>query len=225
MADRERKTTTDEPPLIALIVATRIEAQPLIDLLGLAEDRGVPCPLFRGGRIMLVVSGVGKTNAAIATTWCCTAFHPSLIVNLGAAGATGAHCALGGIFHITTVCEPDRPRFPSSEPYLHRPQTVPGFTEATLATRDRPAIERADREEISVHADLVDMEAAAVVQTARRFETPCLLFKFVSDTSDDVDPSAAIAFMKNYGPVFGRFIVEKVMPLLVPWSVTRASPQ
>jgi adenosylhomocysteine nucleosidase len=199
---------------IALVMATRMEAQPFVDALRLALLGKVPCPLYRNNRVILAVCGVGKTNAAIATTYISSVFHPSVILNLGAAGATGPRCGLGGIFHITEVCEPDRPRFPLAEPCIHRLQTLSGFDVATLATHDRPIIEIEDRERTSLHAEMVDMEGAAVAQAARRFSIPCLLFKFVSDTSEQTDTAATIDYMRSYSRVFCGFVVERVMPRL-----------
>jgi adenosylhomocysteine nucleosidase len=207
-------TVACRKPTIILVMATTIEATPFVTSLDLAKVDDSPCPLYRNDEMLLVVSGVGKANAAIATTYCCATFHPSLILNLGAAGATSFTCGLGSIFHITTVYEPDRPRFPSSSPYLHRPSVLAGFGEATLATQDRPVIDKADRQQVSVLADLVDMEAAAVLQAARRFHVGCLVFKFVSDTPEDVDTSTAVANMKSYGVTFCRFLGEEVLPLL-----------
>jgi len=197
-----------------MVIATGIEAQPFITALRLSPVGRIPCMLYGRDDLVLAVSGVGKTNSAVATSYLCSAFHPALILNLGAAGSTGPGCSLGGIFQVTAVCEPDRPHFPSGRPYLHRPLTLPGFDEATLATQDRPIVDKEDREKASLHAAMVDMEGAAVVQAARRFSVPCLLFKFISDTPGDSDIDAAIEYIRKHGKIFCRFIMERVLPLL-----------
>jgi adenosylhomocysteine nucleosidase len=202
------------PPPIAVVIATREEAQPFIDILHLAPIGKMPCMLYGKDRTILAISGVGKTNAAIATTFLCSTFHPSVVLNLGAAGSTGVRCGLGGIFHVTAVCEPDRPHFPSGKPHQHSPRTLPGFDEARLATHDRPIIEREDREKASVHAEMVDMEGAAVAQAAHRFSIPCVLFKFISDTPQQTDTATTIEYMRNYSSLFCRFIIERVLPCL-----------
>jgi adenosylhomocysteine nucleosidase len=199
---------------IGLVVATQPEAQPFIEALGLQAIHKVPCPIYTAEGFVFALSGVGKTNAAIATTYLCCTFHPFLILNLGAAGSTGTGCRRGGIFHVTALCEPDRPRFPSDEPYRHRPEVLPGFNEATLATQDRPIINKEDRAAVSLHADMVDMEGAAVVQAARRFAVPCLLFKFISDTPEENDMAETLQYMRDYSKAFCRFVVEQVLPFL-----------
>lgn len=203
-----------ERQVVGLVMATQAEAQAFIDLFHLPPIGKTPCLLFGNGSLVLAISGVGKANAAIATTHLCDSFHPALILNLGAAGSTGLRCGLGGIFHVTAVCEPDRPHFPSNRPYRHQPSTLPGFDEATLATQDRPIIESEDRMNISAYADMVDMEGAAVVQAARRFGIRCLLFKFISDTPEQTDTGATIAYMRSYSADFCRFVTERVLPRL-----------
>jgi adenosylhomocysteine nucleosidase len=216
MQNTKDNTHTNDLPAIAIVMATHVEAKPFLDIFSLTQTAKTPCSLYAHGSLILAVSGIGKANAAIATTYCCSMFQPTWILNLGAAGATDARCPLGGIFHITRVFEPDRPHFRSGTPYLHVPDVLHGFNEATLATQDRPVIDREDRAKVSAYASLVDMEGAAVAQAARRFGIPCALFKFVSDTPDDVDTSLVIDYMRDYGKTFSRFIAEQVVPLLTP---------
>ena len=214
MTDTEKKSVSPHRRTIGIVIATDIEAQPFIAALHLSPVGRMPCLLYGRDGLILAVSGVGKTNSAVATTYLCSAFHPALILNLGAAGSTGLRCRLGDIFQVSAVCEPDRPHYPSGRPSLHRPRTLPGFDEATLATHDRPIIDKEDREKASLHAEMVDMEGAAVVQAARRFSIPCLLFKFVSDTPGQSDTAAAIEYMREHSRVFCRFIMERVIPLV-----------
>ncbi len=230
----------EEIPLIGLILAMPLEAGPFIEALGL-EATGEAClPVYKGDGIVLVISGIGKTNAAIATTYCCTAFHPQWIVNLGAAGSTKASHRLGDVFHVTKVVEWDRPLPSSQTPHVHSPQVLrdedlphvlrghpphvlreehfphvlPGFREAVLATQDKPVIDRRHRLAIEPHADLVDMEGAAVVQAAQKLATPCVLFKFVSDTPDHESKADIIAHIRDFGAAFCRFVADSVIPVL-----------
>jgi adenosylhomocysteine nucleosidase len=199
---------------LAIVVATSLEAAPLLDLLELSPVGKVPCLLHRRESIALAISGIGKTNAAIATTYCCAMLRPRWILNVGAAGATDSRCPRGDFFHATKVIEPDRPGLGSGQPCVQAPNVLEGFVEATLATHDRPIISREERERVSPYASLVDMEGAAIVQASRRFKAPCALFKFVSDTPEDTDVCDAIAFIEKRGKVFSRFIADSVIPRL-----------
>jgi len=202
-----------EESRIGIVMATRPEAAPFLQALELKEIKKGRMVLFEGNGILLVLSGIGKTNAAIATTYCCATFGPRCILNLGAAGAAKTSLRMGDVFHVTEVVEWDRPLFSRKGLRLHHPHVLPGFREATLATQDRPVITPDCRAEIGPFADLVDMEGAAVVQTAHRFETPCFLFKFVSDTPDhpgDIDIMECIGL---HGTAFCRFVADSVIPL------------
>ena len=201
-------------PLIGLILATRLEAGPLIEAFGLEARGEAGLPVYKGDGIVLVISGIGKTNAAIGATYCCAAFHPQWIVNLGAAGSTKASHGLGDVFHVTKVIEWDRPLMSSKGPRLLYPHVLRGFREAVLATQDRPVIDRSQRKAIEPHTDLVDMEGAAVVQAARKLATPCVLFKFVSDTPDHESEADIVAHIKDFGPAFCRFVADSVIPAL-----------
>ena len=211
---RKEDEEMQETPLIALILATRIEAEPFVQAIGLERAGEGPLPIYRGDGVMLVISGIGKTNAAIAVTYCCAAFHPQWIVNLGAAGSMNASFGLGEVCHITKVIEWDRPLLSSEGPHLHFPRVLQGFREAVLATQDRPVIDRGFRKEIGPHADLADMEGAAVVQAARTMGTPAVLFKFVSDTPDDGPDADIVERIRDHGPIFCRFVADSVFPAL-----------
>jgi adenosylhomocysteine nucleosidase len=208
------KTEKERVPLIGLIIATRVEAAPLVEALGLEAHGESRFPVYKGDGIVLVISGIGKANAAMAVTYCCFAFHPQWIVNLGAAGSTKVSHGLGDVFHVTKVVEWDRPLLSSKGPHLHFPHVLKGFREAVLATQDRPVIDRSARDVIAPWADLVDMEGAAVVQAARKLATPCVLFKFVSDTPDHEKEADVIAHIREFGTVFCRFVTGSVFPAL-----------
>lgn len=199
---------------IGIIMATRVEARSFVELFGLKEVRKGRMTLFENEEIALVVSGIGKTNAAIATAYCCMAVGPAWLLNLGAAGAANTLFHLGDIFHITSVIEYDRPLLSKKGLHTHHPLVLPGYRQATLATQDRPVISSDHRAQIAPCADLVDMEGAAVVQAARRFETACLLFKFVSDTPEETGEADILELINYHGAAFCRFISESVIPEL-----------
>lgn len=204
-----------EHPLIGVIMATLLEAEPFIKALAMEKIEEGPLAVYRQGEIALAISGIGKVNAAVATTRCCTLFRPHRLLNLGAAGATGPSHPIGAIYHITKAIEYDRPLLRGSGPHVHTPEVLPGFREATLATQDRAVIHPDHRREVSAVAELVDMEGSAVVQAGRRLGVGCLLFKFVSDAPDQ--PSGhgdIIECIRHHGTGFCDFILTSVMPLL-----------
>ena len=114
--------------LKCLIMATLLEAQPFIEGLSLTKQTEERIPVYRNDDYILAISGIGKTNSAIACAYSCLKFSPSCIVNLGAAGATGSTLSLGMNFHIVRAIEYDRPRFKSKKAHIHTPDFFEGFS-------------------------------------------------------------------------------------------------
>ena len=193
-------------------MATMLEAKPFVQNMSLEQTRNAPFFQFQNQEILLLVSGIGKANAAMATAYCCLMFKPALIFNLGAAGAAGFGYDLGEIFHIQNIVEPDRPDFKTGNPCVHQPDLMNGFKTAKLATSDCAVLDPEKRKEIARYSDLLDMEGASVVQTCRKFESKCFLFKFVSDTPDHTRDQDIVDHIRHYRHRFYDFFADAVMP-------------
>ncbi len=204
----------EKNPLKCLIMATLLEAQPFIEGLSLIRKTKEHVPIYGNDNYILAISGIGKTNSAIACAYSCLQFSPSCILNLGAAGATDTTLALGMNLHIVRAIEYDRPRFKSKSPHVHTPNFFEGFLSARVATLDRPVLDPSERQRLSLIADLVDMESASVIQTCKKFKTKCFLFKYVSDTANHTKDSDIVENIKIYRDSFFRFFLESVAPLL-----------
>ena len=194
-------------------MATLLEAKPFVPGLSLKQTRKTPFPLFQNDNLLLIVSGIGKANAAMATAYCCQKYTPACICNLGAAGAAGVGHSLGEIFHIDEIIEYDRPELKSGKPYIHKPDTIDGFRTAKLATSDRAILDPDERKEISKNADLIDMEGASVVQACRKFRTKCFMFKFVSDTPEHTRSEDIVENIRWCRSFFYEFFWDSVMPV------------
>jgi adenosylhomocysteine nucleosidase len=201
--------------LMGIIIATGLEAETFIKAFKMREIEDRPFIVYGSDEMLLVISGIGKANASMATAYICTKFDPEWILNLGAAGATRESWGLGSIYHIEKVIEPDRPHPASGTPYIQIPDVLPGYQKAVLATQDKPVESIEDFQHVAPLADLVDMEGASVFQAGRRFEKRCLLFKFVSDTPVHAGKGELIIeHMKLYSEPFCRFISNEVIPVL-----------
>lgn len=165
-----------------IVMATMLEAEPFVQGLGLERLEGALFPVYLNDSLVLVISGIGKANAAMAALFIVVKYNVEIIYNLGAAGALRAGMSVGDIFQIDRVIESDRPRIAGREMRAYAPDTLDGFKSASLATQDRPAVLADERVSLAEYADLVDMEGAAVLQACRRAGARCHLFKIVSDT-------------------------------------------
>jgi len=204
----------EKNPLICLVIATFLEAKPFIGGFLLIKLKSELFPVYRNKNLILVISGIGKANAAIACTYSCLEFNPSFIVNLGAAGATGNGHTLGEPFHIKKVFEYDRPQFRSKSPHKYLPDILEGFSYATIATLDRPVLDPDERQKLVKTADLIDMESASIIQACRKFKTQCYIFKFVSDTPEHTSDDDIIENIRKYRNNLFCFFRDSILPKL-----------
>ncbi|MEN6321686.1 MAG: hypothetical protein ABFD82_23430 [Syntrophaceae bacterium] len=202
-------------PVIGLVIATMLEAEPFISGFSLTECERDPFPVYRKDRMYLIISGVGKANAAMACAYLIQRYHPLCICNVGAAGAVSASYHLGECRHITKVIEPDRPDLTTGVSHTQFPDVIDGFSTAVLATQDRPVRDPAERKRLAMDAQLVDMEGASVVQACTRFCTKCYLFKFVSDTPDHDTSDDIKTNIMLYRDSFFRFFHDTALPRII----------
>jgi adenosylhomocysteine nucleosidase len=131
-----------------------------------------------------LVTGVGKVRAATATTWAAMAHRPSLILNVGTAGALRPGDLAAGLVHeIGTVLQHDVngraiARLVGSDP---SPRIELCDSGVVLATGDRFISSPQDRDALAEQAHLVDMEGYAVAASATRLGIPVRLVKTISD--------------------------------------------
>jgi adenosylhomocysteine nucleosidase len=229
-------------PVIGLVIATMLEAEPFIKGLALAESETDPFPIYTnhprpspphqggrkkegcsfsasmGGQIYLIISGIGKGNAAMACSYIIQRYHPVCVCNVGAAGAVVSSYHIGECRHITKVIEPDRPELTTGVFHAHIPDVIDGFPTAILATQDRPVRDPAERKKVAMDAQLVDMEGASVVQACKRFLTKCYLFKFVSDTPDHGTSNDIVKNVTFHRNAFFLFFHDTVLAHIVDIS-------
>jgi adenosylhomocysteine nucleosidase len=198
----------------AIVMATMLEAKPFVLGMSLTQSRKKPFAVFRNNHIFLIISGVGKANAAMATGYSCDKHHPVCVCNLGAAGATNVSHPLGEIFHINKIVEYDRHELTTRRPCIHNPDILNGFQTATLSTSDMAVLAPDERKKISMNADLIDMEGASVAQACRKFNTKCFIFKFVSDTPDHARSEDIVENIRRHRSFFYEFFIRSVMPVL-----------
>jgi adenosylhomocysteine nucleosidase len=131
-----------------------------------------------------LVTGVGKVRAATATTWAAMAHRPSVILNVGTAGALRPGDLAAGLVHeIGTVLQHDVngraiARLVGSDP---SPRIELGDSGVVLATGDRFISSPQDRDALAEQAHLVDMEGYAVAASATQLGIPVRLVKTISD--------------------------------------------
>ena len=133
----------------------------------------------------VVVTGLGKTAAAVATTEALVGADRDglTVVNIGSAGAL--RDGLSGVHEVGTVLNHDM-NGDAIRALGYDPEDVfeVGASEIVLASGDVFVSDPAVREVLAERAHLVDMEGYAVTFACARFGVPVRLVKHVSDNAD-----------------------------------------
>jgi adenosylhomocysteine nucleosidase len=133
----------------------------------------------------ILVTGIGKVNAAVAVATILGEHSPSEVVNLGTAGSL--HDEFVGTHVITTVTQHD---FDDAAIFelvgLHFGEPINlGGAGLTLTTGDQFVADPVKRAQLAQHAHLVDMEGYAVAKAAIAAQVPVRLVKRVSDSANE----------------------------------------
>ena len=204
-----------QSPRIAIVAAMEKETRPfLAELEGTEETTllgpsyGGPARFFTGTLgglpVLLAESGIGTTNAAVATTGVITGFVPHLIVVAGTAGGLEMGIGAGdlvvaesALYHEADATEfgylPGQiPRMPPaycSSPVLRAQAkealdaTGLPFLEGTVGSSNS-FVTAANAEDVRERFPgllSVDMETAAIAQTCELFGVPWISLRAVSD--------------------------------------------
>ncbi len=223
----------------AVLAALDVEASALaLDLTRSKVVSGVPAweGDLEGGPVVLVLTGVGKVAAAMATQLVCRGHDPRYLLSIGLAGAAGGDgrqgrliVASGAVQHDVDVRPLTRARgtiaglgmtiFPA-DPWLagtlkRAAETAaepPAVVESGLVlTGDQIVASREIRDRIKgafPEGACFDMETAAVAQVAHANGVPWGGLRITSDSADEsFDPDQVLAFgADTAGVVFERII-------------------
>jgi adenosylhomocysteine nucleosidase len=135
--------------------------------------------------VEVVVTGLGKTAAAVETTRALTGrdLHDLTVVNLGTAGAL--RDGLEGVHEVGVVLNHDmNADAVRALGYDPRERLTVGPSEVVLASGDVFVTDPQLREVLAREAHLVDMEGYAVAYACQAFGVPVRLVKHVSDNAD-----------------------------------------
>ncbi|MCD9153595.1 nucleosidase [Aeromicrobium duanguangcaii] len=156
-----------DPSRVLVVAATKVEAA------------------YVPEHLELVLSGIGKVEAATVTAAAIARSRPELVLNVGTAGALSP--GLTGLFLPSTVVNHDysadavRALGHDAVDEIE----IAGGDGTVLATGDLFVTDPAVRDALAQRAHLVDMEGFAVARAAQLAGVPCRLVKIVSDAADD----------------------------------------
>lgn len=176
-----------------VVFATALEANPLIARVGASRvANDTRFPTYASSSMTVLISGMGKVNAALGVVHLLQSYAVDEVWNLGLCGALAPGFAPGDLRRITEVREGDRdPSHPGVDT-LRLPDGIgPELPSARLVTVDLPVFDVERRRALLSWGELVDMEGAAVARACSLWGVPCVLLKGVSDLAE-VDGKARL---------------------------------
>ncbi len=156
-----------------------------------------------GADIYALSSGAGEIAAAAGTQLLISEFQVDAIVNFGVVGGLTPEmgvtrtCVVEKVVHYDFDTSPidhcevgrylDYPDIyiPATPELIEKAlKAEPGLKKVICASGDKFIADPAKKQELheQFHADICEMEAAAIVLTCNRNQVPCLLLKTVSDS-------------------------------------------
>ena len=191
-----------------------------------------------GKRMVLVLSGIGKVNAAVSTSWVIHQFAPDCVINTGSAGGLGKGLKVGDVVIGETVAHhdvdvtafgyvwgqvPQLPAVFTSDSNLIRQaekavQVFEGaaVTQGLIVSGDRFVHSSEGVAEIRSHfpdVKAVEMEAAAIAQTCYQLEVPFVIIRAVSDSADEKADISFEEFLKTAAVSSAKMVTEIVKSL------------
>jgi adenosylhomocysteine nucleosidase len=192
--------------------------------------------VIEGTPVVLVVSGVGKVAAALATQFVIDAYHPHCVVTFGLAGATDSLNRAGQLIVATGAVQHDM----DARPLTNAKGVIPSLRKAIFAADPRlsqdlrQATEQVVEDPRIVSSGLVltgdqivtsrgvrdgllrdfpeglcfDMETAAIAQVAHQNSLPWGALRMTSDSADEsFDLDQVISFgIHTAGGLFDQVI-------------------
>ncbi|HTQ38960.1 MAG TPA: hypothetical protein VMJ32_08025 [Pirellulales bacterium] len=186
------------PPChVGLVFAMGLEAGALEDkLAGKIAVRGSRYTAWQGGLkgrgVVIVHSGVGQKNAAMATAALIVGHKPRWVISAGLAGGLQADVNRGDIVMPDCILGEDGRRLAIDFHISPQQQAAtPGLHVGPLLTIDRVAFKAAEKLQLGQrHGALaVDMETLAVAEECRREKQRFLAVRVVSDPVDEELPA------------------------------------
>lgn len=201
---------------IGIIGAMAEEIAYLQEVVQIAETKALVGLQFHvgeygGNRVILVVSGIGKVNAAVCTQALIDHFGAEYIINTGVAGAIAEELHIGDILISRDAVQHDMDVSALGDPIGTIPRMAESYFKADetlirlaqeaaaqnadeyhtmlgrVASGDRFIGTKADRAQIreNVQGDCAEMEGAAIAHACWLNSVPFVIIRAISDGADE----------------------------------------
>lgn len=228
---------------IGILVAMEEEIRRLMEVISTNSVKTIAKQTFYDGTIYnqpvtIVQAGIGKVNAAIATSLLIQEFGVELVVNTGSAGGIGKGMAIGDLVIANELAYNDADNRGFGYTYGQIPQMEPRFKSnknirmklEKIATEKNWYVHQglivsgdsfiSSTEQIShikeyfPNALATEMEGTAVAQTCEQFEVPFAVIRAISDTADEEANITFDEFVLLAGKQSAELILEFIKDFL-----------
>ena len=186
--------------MIALVVALECEAEKVTEKIEnkksftLCGKKTVSGILF-GKEVVLIISGVGKVNAALAAQALIDRYSPEYVINFGTAGGADESVEIFSYYLIEKACQYDFDVTNIDDVPVGYMECydriyfdgfvkgINGFATKNLATADRFSNRKPDIDTVQkMKCSLRDMEGGAIAEVCETNNIPLVMIKGVTDT-------------------------------------------
>ncbi len=222
---------------MAVLAALEEEAHATVSHLPRSETIGPRLSIWEGDQLVVVVGGVGKVAASLATQFVCDVFKPRCVISIGLAGALDKKAKPGQVVVATRALQHDldarpltqaRGMIPAlgigtipanpavSETLLRAARYKSEDAQAGLVlTGDQIITTRAVRDALArdfPDAACLDMETASVAQVAYQNDVPWSALRVISDAADETfDLKGIIGFGVDTAANLFESIIQTVV--------------
>jgi len=143
------------------------EALPIIKFFNLKEDNDKYFKIYKNNKILLINSGLGKINTALALSHIFTKYEnfSKNILSIGIAGAT-KNLSIAELVNVKKIIDKE------SQKVFHL-KDLKNLKNLSCTTSDLPLT--------NAKTDLADMEASSVYLSCKKFDIRPTILKVVSD--------------------------------------------
>lgn len=229
--------------MLGIIGAMEVEIKTLKEKLTnlQVEEQGIRTfykGLLNNKEVVIVQAGIGKVNASITTSLLIENYHPTHIINIGVAGGQNgvSHkdvvISTEVVHHDVDVTHFDsykhgqvpghEPTFIADKDLLSKTENVLknlhlNYKVGIIASGDQfvyssDVLKAINNEYKNIYA--IEMEAAAIAQTASIYKTPFIVYRSISDVIDDEDQANDFNKFVEKASINASLVLEKLTEVL-----------
>lgn len=195
--------------MILIVAALKAELLPIIEQNNITQKKHIAGgTLHFNDELHLLRTGVGAKKAEQAFSAYLKNYRPSGIFNIGMAGGLNPDIKFGAVRRIRTILNERHDKI-DMQP-VARDQQYP--EEASLLTVSTPVTDQRQKENLYRQhgADMADMEAFILAETALKQNMPFQAIKIISDTADKNTQKDFRDNYKKLTKILGAKVIELI---------------